>query len=315
MSMLIQIRKSPSLYAKFPEIRSTTPLHYRQATWIIYGIKALRCKKATISASNDHNTPIIAAWQVGQYDVFLMGGKLTPAVKNTYQSQGFDVAALDNLPSLKSPGIALFDMDSTAIQIECIDEIAKLAGVGKKVAAITERAMQGELDFEQSLRERVAALKGTPISCLAQIRNQIPYMSGMKSLANTLQHYGWKVAIASGGFTWFSDKVKQDLHLDFAQSNQLVIENDKLTGELSGELIDAQKKSDILYSLSVDFDIPIQNTIAVGDGANDLRMMQSAGLGIAYHAKHKVQNEANVAIKFADLTGVMCILSASLKNQ
>lgn len=207
------------------------------------------------------------------------------------------------------------DMDSTAIQIECIDEIAKLAGVGELVSEVTERAMQGELDFEQSLRQRVAALKGADESILEQVRSTLPLMPDLEELVNTLSALGWKTAIASGGFTYFSDYLKDSLDLDHAQSNTLEIIDGKLTGQVLGDVVSATTKADILLELADKYNVEVHNTVAVGDGANDLVMMDIAGLGVAYHAKPKVEERAQTAVRFSGLGGVLCILSAKLAVQ
>ena len=203
------------------------------------------------------------------------------------------------------------DMDSTAIQIECIDEIAKLAGVGELVSAITESAMRGELDFEQSLRRRVGTLKGAPESILQQVRENLPLMPGLVETIQTLQKYGWKTAIASGGFTYFADYLKALLQLDFAASNQFDIEDGKLTGLVKGDVVDAQYKAKTLQRLLEKYGIDSQHSIAIGDGANDLAMMNVAGLGVAFHAKPKVQQQAQIVVNFADLTALLCLLSAN----
>ena len=202
-------------------------------------------------------------------------------------------------------------MDSTAIQIECIDEIAKLAGVGELVSAITESAMRGELDFEQSLRRRVGTLKGAPESILQQVRENLPLMPGLVETIQILQKYGWKTAIASGGFTYFADYLKVLLQLDFAASNQFDIEDGKLTGLVKGDVVDAQYKAKTLQHLLEEYSIDSQHSIAIGDGANDLAMMNVAGLGVAFHAKPKVQQQAQIVVNFADLTALLCLLSAN----
>ena len=203
------------------------------------------------------------------------------------------------------------DMDSTAIQIECIDEIAKLAGTGELVSAITESAMRGELDFEQSLRRRVGTLKGAPESILQQVREKLPLMPGLIETIKTLQQHGWKTAIASGGFTYFADYLKSLLNLDFAASNQFEIIDGKLTGNVKGSVVDAQYKANTLQKLAEEYHIPCKNTLAIGDGANDLAMIKVAGLGVAFHAKPKVQQQAQIVVNFADLTALLCLLSAN----
>ena len=205
------------------------------------------------------------------------------------------------------------DMDSTAIQIECIDEIAKLAGTGDMVSAITERAMRGELDFSQSLRQRVATLKDAPESILQEVKQHLPLMPGLVETVKELKNHGWKVAIASGGFTYFAEVLQQKLGLDFIAANQFEIINSKLTGNVQGAIVDAQYKAQTLQQLAQQFNIATENTVAIGDGANDLAMMQVADVGVAYHAKPKVQQLAQVIVNFTDLTALLCILSANDK--
>lgn len=220
-----------------------------------------------------------------------------------------DLIELTAKPTLLKPGLVVLDMDSTSITIECIDEIAKLADVGEQVAEITELAMQGKLDFSQSLRSRVSKLKGIEVSLLDTIANDLPLMPGMKELAQAFKNHGWRVAIASGGFTYFADNLKALLGLDAAVSNTLVIENGKLTGEVAGTIVDAQVKADTVEALAKEYDIEMSQTIAIGDGANDLVMMEKAALGIAYHAKPLVQEQADVAINRGDLRSVIALLS------
>ena len=305
------INSSPELLARLSQMLPRSPKTTTSLKSIIYGLGIPEPLLARIR-EDQPALYLLDVWTVMDRVVVSFSEPLSSSVQLLCAEYDVDFANFDDGPDLSKPGLALFDMDSTAIEIECIDEIAKRAGVGEKVSLITERAMAGELDFEQSLRERVAALAGTPVSILDEIRQQIPYMSGMSALVTFLKAHNWKVAIASGGFTWFSDEVKNRLELDTAISNQLEMVDGKLTGCLLGEVIDAQKKSDILSELSQEFDIPLANTIAVGDGANDLVMMATAGLGIAYHAKPKVQEKAEVSIISNDLLGVACILSASL---
>jgi len=249
---------------------------------------------------------------VGGYEVALMAGELTPQHEEILQALELDYSRLQDVPDVTKPGLIVFDMDSTAIQIECIDEIAKLAGVGEEVSEVTERAMQGELDFEQSLRQRVGKLEGADESILSEVRSQLPLMPDLPQLIATLQKFGWKTAIASGGFTYFSDHLKEMLNLDFAQSNQLEIIDGKLTGKVLGDVVSAETKAEILLQLAEQYQIEAHNTVAVGDGANDLVMMNAAGLGIAYHAKPKVEQQAQTAVRYSGLGGVMCILSGYL---
>ncbi|MGB0892774.1 MAG: phosphoserine phosphatase SerB [Parashewanella sp.] len=218
------------------------------------------------------------------------------------QHSDIDVHVIDkSLPKLEQQGLLLMDMDSTAIEMECIDELAKIAGVGDQVAEVTEQAMQGKLDFEQALRERVATLKGLPADVITELCQKLPLMSGLTEMIAELQSYGWKVALASGGFIPFVESLKLQLNLDAAFANDLVIESGKLTGKLQGDIVDAKYKANVLLKLAKQFDIEHSQCVAIGDGANDIPMLQQADLGIAYHAKEKVSQLADMSIKHLDL--------------
>jgi len=247
--------------------------------------------------------------------VIRLAGSLTPRATRLAHEDGLDVAPLGKIPHLKSPGLLVMDMDSTAIQIECIDEIAKLAGTGELVSEVTERAMRGELDFTASLRLRVGTLEGADAEILRQVRDVLPLMPGLTSLVLKLQSMNWKVAIASGGFTFFADYLRDKLHLTATVANELEIRDGKLTGQVIGQIVDAQFKAQTLKNLAEKYDVPIAQCVAIGDGANDLPMIQAAGLGIAYHAKPKVNEKTEVTIRHADLMGVFCILSGSLNQK
>lgn len=219
-----------------------------------------------------------------------------------------EIALLQSAPDITKPGILLMDMDSTVIQVECIDEIARLADIGDEVAEVTELAMQGKLDFTESLYQRVACLKGIDENLLQGIRDRLPLMPGIISLLDTLKQNGWIVAIASGGFTYFADYLKQRLGLDYAVSNTLDIQSGKLTGKVNGAVVDAVVKAQTLEKLMLEHGIDRQQTIAIGDGANDLKMMQVANLGVAYHAKPIVSKQASCAIRYSGLDTVLAYL-------
>ncbi|QYJ92843.1 phosphoserine phosphatase SerB [Shewanella spartinae] len=204
-------------------------------------------------------------------------------------------------PRLDRPGLLVMDMDSTAIQIECIDELAAMAGVGEAVAEVTERAMQGELDFEQSLRERVAKLAGADAGIIDTLCAQLPLMPGLEAMVAELQDYGWRLVLASGGFTPFVGHLKQELNLDAAYANELVIVEGKLKGEVIGTVVDAQFKADTVLRSAESWQIPLGQRLAIGDGANDIPMVQAADFGIAYHAKPKLKAAADAAIAKLDL--------------
>jgi len=225
------------------------------------------------------------------------------------ENNKIDINDVIGKPTLQAPGLVVLDMDSTSITIECIDEIAKLANVGEQVAEITELAMQGKLDFSQSLISRVGKLKGIELSLLDSIANNLPLMEGMAELVKQFKKNNWKVAIASGGFTYFADNLKELLSLDDAVSNTLTIADGKLTGEVEGQIVDAQVKADTVKALATKYNIDMNQTIAIGDGANDLKMMEMASLGIAFHAKPLVQKQADLAINFGSLTSVIALLT------
>lgn len=221
------------------------------------------------------------------------------------QANDIESALLLNAPYLKQPGLLVMDMDSTAIKIECIDEIAALAGVGEEVAAITELAMQGKLDFRESLYQRVGKLANAPESILENVAKNLPLMEGLETLTKQLKQHQWRIAIASGGFTYFADHLKSLLKLDLALANTLEIKNNRITGEILGDVIDAQAKADCLNALRNKFEIPSSQTVAMGDGANDLVMMSAAQLGVAHHAKPVVLAKADSCLTTSGLDGLL----------
>ncbi|WP_372882990.1 phosphoserine phosphatase SerB [Psychromonas sp.] len=232
-------------------------------------------------------------------------GKLDDFAKTSQ----LDFALMEKFPDWSKPGLVLMDMDSTTIQIECIDEIARLYGVGEQVSAVTALAMQGKLDFNQSLCTRVNKLAGAPVSILKEVADNMPLMPGLLELIKGLKAAGWKVAIASGGFNYFADRLKDDHGFDVARANTLEIVDNHLTGEVVGEIVNAKVKARTLSELTEKFTIPMSQTVAIGDGANDLLMLQASALGIAIHAKPIVQEKAAVSLNHLDLQGALCILS------
>ncbi|MBS4810853.1 phosphoserine phosphatase SerB [Phocaeicola plebeius] len=201
-----------------------------------------------------------------------------------------------------------FDMDSTLIETEVIDELAIRAGVGDQVKAITERAMRGEIDFCESFKERVALLKGLDESVMRDIAEHLPITEGVERLMFVLKRYGYKIAILSGGFTYFGNYLKEKFGIDYVYANQLEIVDGKLTGRYLGDIVDGKRKAELLRLLAQVENVDIAQTIAVGDGANDLPMLSTAGLGIAFHAKPKVVANAQQAINTIGLDGVLYFL-------
>lgn len=202
-----------------------------------------------------------------------------------------------------------FDMDSTLIQTECIDELAKKAGVGEQVQKITERAMRGEIDFKESFKERVALLKGLDANVMQEIADNFPITEGVDRLMSVLKNCGYKIAILSGGFTFFGEYLQRKYNIDYVYANDLEIdENNKLTGNFVGEIVDGRRKAELLKLIAQVEKVNLAQTIAVGDGANDLPMLAEAGLGIAFHAKPRVRETAEQNINVIGLDGVLYFL-------
>jgi phosphoserine phosphatase len=207
--------------------------------------------------------------------------------------------------------LVAFDMDSTLIQTEVIDELAAEAGVGEEVAAITESAMNGELDFRQSLERRVALLEGLDASVLEKIAGRLPLTPGAERLIRTLRSLDYRTAILSGGFDFFGRHLQQRLGIDFVFANELEIVDGRLTGRVKGEIVDGARKAALLRELAEREGLRLEQTIAVGDGANDLPMLDAAGLGIAFHAKPKVRASAEQVISNLGLDGILYLIGMS----
>ncbi|UVS09451.1 phosphoserine phosphatase SerB [Parabacteroides distasonis] len=201
-----------------------------------------------------------------------------------------------------------FDMDSTLIETEVIDELAIRAGVGDQVKAITEVAMRGEIDFCESFRQRCALLKGLDVSVMQEIAENLPITEGVDRLMRILKKVGFKIAILSGGFTYFGNFLKQKYNIDYVYANELEIENGKLTGNHVGDIVDGKRKAELLRLIAQVENVDIRQTVAVGDGANDLPMISIAGLGIAFHAKPKVKATAKQSISTIGLDGILYFL-------
>ena len=224
------------------------------------------------------------------------------------QELGVDIAFQKDNAYRRNRRLVCFDMDSTLIEADVIDELAKHAGVGDQVAAITEQAMQGDIDFTESFRRRVALLKGLDESVLKTIAEQLPITEGAERLISTLKALGYKTAILSGGFTYFGHYLQQRLGIDYVHANELAIENGKVTGEVKGIVVDGLRKAELLRELAALENLNLEQVIAVGDGANDLPMLNLAGLGIAFRAKPIVKESAEQAISTLGLDGILYLL-------
>lgn len=211
--------------------------------------------------------------------------------------------------------LVVFDMDSTLIQSEVIDELAAEAGVGEQVAAITERAMRGELDFDASFRARVALLKGLEESALERVRERIQLTEGAERLIATLKALGYRTAILSGGFTWFGNHLKQHLGIDYVYANELEMQDGRVTGQVTGTIVNGARKAELLKEIARQEGIRLAQTIAVGDGANDLPMLSIAGLGIAFRAKPLVKQSAEQSISTLGLDGILYLVGVRDRDQ
>lgn len=217
----------------------------------------------------------------------------------------FDISLQEDTLYRRCRRLVCFDMDSTLIETEVIDELAERAGVGEQVRAITERAMRGEIDFCESFAERVALLKGLDESVMREIAENLPVTEGVERMMQVLKRAGYKTAILSGGFTYFGNYLKQKYGIDYVYANDLEIVDGKLTGRYLGEIVDGKRKAELLKLIAQVENVDIAQTIAVGDGANDLPMLATAGLGIAFHAKPKVKQTAEQSISTIGLDGVL----------
>jgi len=234
--------------------------------------------------------------------------KLKKDIIEVSKTTGVDIAFQADNSFRRNRRLVCFDMDSTLIQTEVIDELARRAGVFDEVSAITESAMRGEIDFKQSFQRRVAMLKGLDESVMKDIAEHLPLTEGAERLFRTLKKYGYKTAILSGGFNYFGNYLKAKLGIDYVFANELEVENGKLTGRHVGEIVDGAKKAEMLKLLAFKEDIHLEQVIAVGDGSNDLPMIQLAGLGIAFHAKPKVKATAQHAISENGLDTILYLI-------
>jgi len=219
-----------------------------------------------------------------------------------------DIAFQEDSIYRRNRRLVCFDMDSTLIQAEVIDELARKAGVFDEVSKITEAAMRGEIDFDESFRKRVALLKGLDESVMKEVAESLPLTEGTERLFSMLRKYGYRTAILSGGFNYFGNYLKHKLGIDYLFANELEIKNGKLTGRHVGEIINGQKKAELLKLITFKEDIHMEQVIAVGDGSNDLPMLRQAGLGIAFHAKPKVKESAKNAISTIGLDAILYLL-------
>lgn len=240
--------------------------------------------------------------------------RLRRALMEATVDLGIDVALQRETLTRRSKRLVIMDMDSTLIRIEVIDELASMHGVGERVVDITRRAMAGELDFEQSLRERVALLQGLSYERAMALANDLPLTEGARDLLQVLRMLGYKTGVISGGFAFAAQALKERLGLDYAYANQLEVQDGRLTGRVLGSIITPQRKADLLDAIAQGEGIALDQTIAIGDGANDLAMLERAGLGIAFHAKPKLKAAADTAISAGGLDRILYLLGLHARD-
>ncbi len=250
--------------------------------------------------------------QIAEHAYYLPTNNTDIATVKTFcATQQIDYALVPDAQRLSHFGLCVMDMDSTLINIECIDEIADMMNLKPQVSAITEQSMRGELDFAQSLKARVALLKGLPETALQQVIDErLQASPGAVEWIAACKLHNIKTMLVSGGFTLFANHVKNLLGLDYAVANTFEIIDRKLTGNILGDIVDAERKAQELIKLRDTLGLKVDQTIAIGDGANDLKMMQAAAVGVAYHAKPIVQQQATFALNFSGLDGVKNLFTA-----
>ena len=248
--------------------------------------------------------------QIAPYAFRLINAQVHPDIEPYCQANRLDYGFVPLGRSWKDIGLVVMDMDSTLIAIECIDEIADMQGLKPRVAAITEAAMRGEIDFAESLRRRVALLEGLDEHALQRVYDERLRLSpGAETLLEALRTRGIKTLLVSGGFVFFTERLKKRLGLDYTHANILEITDGKLTGNVKGKIFDAQGKADWLVKTRDELNLRPEQVIAMGDGANDLKMMAQAGISIAYHAKPLVRDQAGYALNFVGLDGLVNLFS------
>ncbi|TDJ32800.1 MAG: phosphoserine phosphatase SerB [Gammaproteobacteria bacterium] len=274
-------------------------------------IDAIRRLSGRMSLSSVNETTARTSIEMSLRGSLSDGDALKEDLMAAAQELTFDFSVQRDTVYRRNRRLVVFDMDSTLINVEVIDELAKRHGVGAEVMAITRRAMRGELVFHESFRQRAKLLKGLPLSVLSDVADAVSLNDGAHRLIRTLKHFGYKTAIISGGFKYVGEQLQGELGIDYVFANEVETSDGVLTGEVRGEIIDAQRKAELLEEITRREGISKQQTIAIGDGANDLPMLNAAGLGVAYHARTVVKESARHAISNFGLDSVLYLMGFS----
>ncbi|BFM13366.1 phosphoserine phosphatase SerB [Simiduia litorea] len=305
--VLVQVSDSAYLACDYVMTLMAQDLKPRHLNAVLAKLEPMGLQLQTLrSLSKGSNRPR-KAWQLrlsGNTDLKHARVSLLELADNL----GVDICLQPRADFAKQAGLICFDMDSTLIKAECIDELAREAGIGEQVSAITASAMRGEIDFVESFTKRMALLNGLPETVLAGIANKLEFMAGAKVLINTLKARGFHTAILSGGFVYFAKYVQQHLAIDEIHANELEIIDGKVTGRVTGTVVDGKRKAELIQTLAAARGLGLQQVIAVGDGANDLPMLGLAGLGVAIHAKPLVRASADYAISHLGLDALCYLL-------
>ena len=306
------LARSPLILTLLAQGGGAEPVHAISALTHRYGlnidtVRRLTLPHASVALDADPGTTRLGI-------EMRLGGELQHS--ETFQAElltvanaiGFDFSLQRDTVFRRNRRLVAFDMDSTLIAVEVMDELAKRYGVGAQVVEITAAAMAGQLDFQQSFRRRAALLRGMPEKTLHEVATSVTLSSGAHRLIRALKHFGYRTAVLSGGFQYVGEHLQQELGIDYVFANRLEVVDGVMTGEVVGEIVDAQRKADLLLTLAQREGISLQQTIAVGDGANALPMLQRAGLGVAFHAKSIVRESASHSISNFGLDAILYLI-------